>query len=276
MVLVIGKDHRYWPHTKVRTPEQLDEWVNSITLPYTEISTQEELESAKLKPTGGGSTFYLVISPMDPSLNQFIKSLRYTQRFNDTFIVKFNYSISKPRLLAYHSPDCFDEFYDNISSLSDFVDRHKFGIFHRYESDELEDLIKQRNAIIYVSERPLNSFRMNNLRNIARQRCLDNFAYGWITIEDNIQVLKILNVSITDVPFLFGINRQKGVKSVYKLRINDAEKNGFFDSILNEGKAQKLSNMQSAALLSALNFILVFMCSAAWDKLTGKQAQKIE
>lgn len=262
MSLVIGSDYRYWFQTKKRKPSDWENWIDLLKVPYILVHKEEEVIDIVKRLNGNGSVFYLEIQSNYHNWDEYINKFRFINRFNSILTLKTNNLLSKPSLRVYQNEYCYKEFKSNdLKKLEKFIDENKFGVLHNYYDDELEKLVKERNALIYVSERPLNEYRNESFLNINKIYCNSNYTFGWTSVLDNQQVLKVLNYTLIDVPFLYGINQKSKYHNIYKLKIEDKKLKQFIEQLeySNTTKDSKISSIFIYFLISFINLIIVII-----------------
>lgn len=260
MALVVGSDHRYWFRTKKRTPNEWENWINDITTPYVVVQNDEDVLNLAKESMGNSSIFYLEMPSNYPKQKEYLEKFRFINRYNAVLALKINDFLSKPLLKVYQSEFCYREFTgENLNELEVFIYENKFGIMHNYYVDELEELVKKKNALIYVSEKHLNEYRNESFRNVVKNYCTPDYTFGWTSVLEKQQILKVLNYSLIDVPFFFGINQKTNRSDIYKLKMEDQKLKQFIEHLEtpNTGFNLNVHFVFICILIPIINLIIV-------------------
>ena len=262
--LIVGDKPRYWPVSPERGPEGWDRWVNQSMAPsLREIKTDKEFEQALEEPVGGGSVFYYQTSDEnDPVLEDIKYFSRFFKLFNDTFVYKYDKSLKK-KLTAHTSKHCSFVYKHSLQSkknLAQFFDEYKFGIHHRYDTDEitLVGTNKKFGAILFTGE-DLSDSQRDALSEISKEDC--RAEYGWFkTDSDSLTTLRSFGASFDDLPFLLGVGKRAGKKLIYKGRVRNAWKSGFLQLIKNRASGNVMrSFVAKITVEDILAFLIVLL-----------------
>lgn len=241
IVLVMGTQDKYWQKIKGRNIANWTIFVNEILgTNLREIHNEKEFELAIHEPKSGGTTFYLETPTTNHRIFSLLQSISRNYRiFNDTFVYKINPSLSHPILTAFTSPYCSFTM-DPSEDLLEFINKHKFGIFHRYDAKEMLSLISTQKSVILINDRELSHSQTSSLLTLSSHYC-KSIKYGWASTENEPQVLKSTGHVSWDVPFLFASDPQIGCDWFYKQKVNESMNNRFLDMI-NRGNCQNEIN----------------------------------
>jgi len=258
MILVLGNKHRYWPVSPERGPNGWDRWINERIGPnLRQIYNDSELDEAKQEPKEGGSTFFLETPSENHKWVNMIRNLSKMYRiFNDTFVFKVNPSISKPILHAFPSEFCDYVYHGTQFGIKGFLEKHKFGVFHRYDRDEFKELTK---ASIYIVEKDLSPGQRESLRLLPKGRCGD-MVFGWSNTKDeDKQIYKLTSSKDAELPFLYSIGFTGSADRKYKKRLNDIGKSGFLSSSFKKVLIESLSCPQYFIFFAFSIFLIIFI-----------------
>lgn len=263
MYLILGTEEEYWPVSPERGPEGWDRWINeSLNYSLTEINSSEELNQRIDNYTDGGSIFLLETPSIDHKYFTITRELsRFYKHYHDLFLYKVDKSLKYPKITAYTSKYCHYEYHGSAGRIEKFINRHKFGVLHKYLPTEYSSIGRSNAAAVILNNGPLFGSQIQSLHKISRDHC--NIDYGYIDIEQNTDALKQLRANSNDVPFLAGYGKLSGTKSIYKGKISDAWKSGFMNKVLkhNSGNILKslISRIEMIHILYMLIIILIVM-----------------
>ena len=242
LVVVMGSQSKYWlpvPGRNISTWSPFVEKILQINMQ--EILSEKELLTFKQEQTFGGTTFYLETPSTSTSYFKIISRLsRRFQLYNDSFIYSVNPSLNSFKFTAYISPDCGITM-NNNENIESFIQKYKFGYLHKYDSQEMLDLISQEKTVLLINDRPLASSQIFAFSTLQSHFC-QKIRYGWASSSNEPQVLKITSHVSWDLPFLFGSDMKNGCEWMYKGKISDAFKNGFLQKVAN-GKCEEKNNL---------------------------------
>ncbi|OHS94908.1 hypothetical protein TRFO_10858 [Tritrichomonas foetus] len=232
ILLVQGPNKRYWPIVRNNTVAGWDNFIKERTSPnFRQIITDDELENSKLEPKSGGTLFYLESSSeKDPAISKVRDLSSNFRSFNDSFVYRIT---GQTKLTAFTSKYCGyvykGDFQDHSNSnnnknnpessesLGNFVNEYKFGLFHKYFHDEYLELISKRKSAIIVNDGKLSDSQKHSLQEISKNHC--SIAYGWMSINEDTQILKLSKKKFIDSPFLFMSDIKAGIECIYKRRM---------------------------------------------------------
>lgn len=231
IVLVIGKNRRYWPRIYSKNGEDWNKIIDSYLNPsLREIKTDQELSKAIDEPTNGGATFHLETPDTTNQIFLTLKNLSNRYRlYNDTFTYRLNNKLSTPQLTVYNSPSCSFQYYPNSESVEDFVHTHRFGPKHRYDMDEYSKTMKKIPLITAYVEENLNGAQKYALKTFSNNFC-NKAKFGWISLKESKNMMKFVGKNNSELPLL--VFHHKKCVSVYKGRIIKAEESGFLAAAL--------------------------------------------
>lgn len=283
MLLIVGEDENYWPRTKLRWPHEWNDWINSYTDPqFREIRTLEELEKAKEEPADGGATFLLEIRDKNDPVLETMNSLTKAYKiYNDTFVYMIKTELVEPKLTVFRDKFCGREYHGDFSadSLKEFVDDNKFGIHHLYYPDEFTDLISNKRSLIYINnDETLLPQQRTALAELPKGSCSDDVVFGWASVEDRREILNATKKSLIDVPFLYGIDRNRGCEWIYQGKLSEAGERGIVESVVRgvcATKTAKYKVQQTVLWLSVIigGWIVLFVIPGVLYK---RDNQKME
>lgn len=219
MTLVVGKKHKYWPRIYSRDGKDWIAFIDSYLYSKPrEITTNYELEKAKIEPMDGGTTFHLETPSTEGKLfEQFSKLTRMYKLYNDTFTYRINKSLNQSSLTAYLSPHCSLE-YDNILSLDKFVELHKFGALHHYDGEEYKLINKKTPSVVITIGDDLLVAQRNALWLYSNKFC-GKIAVGYASTKKSNMIQKEMKFkSISDLPLIVYYNSFKQCRSFGKMR----------------------------------------------------------
>lgn len=236
MALVLGTKRRYWPVTSERGPEGWDRWINQQIGPnLRQIYNETELEEAKREPKNGGTTFFLEVSRDDDPFIEHLRKLSKAFRiYNDTFVFRVNESIRKPILHAFYSVHCERTYTGSLSGVKAFLDENKFGVFHRYDTEEFTELEKQgKKALLLMTSGKLTEGQINALQTLTQGHCEAGMTFGWADVEDEQKILSATKVKDSDLPLIYRLANDNRPKT-YKGKIANLWSSEFMDSSQND------------------------------------------
>ena len=282
ITLVMGTDSEYWPVADERTMESWSPWIAKfVGNQFREVKTDEELEEAKVEPTGGGATFVLEVrSADDPVFDVLLPLTRVYRIYNDTFVYRVNPSASKPRFSVYQNKFCGIDFRGefNEAELKEFLDVHRHGITHPYRPSEFSELMAKKTALIYVNNRgELSGSQLEGVLNMPNGLCSD-VIFGWTHTEDQRGILELTGRPRMDLPFLYGFNAKTGCDWIYQGRLGDLHKSNFTEMVI-EGKCVKELNVLVRKLLETIAYVIfltVFGCLLFLSYCITDTAKKVD
>ncbi|OHT15424.1 hypothetical protein TRFO_42498 [Tritrichomonas foetus] len=233
IALVLGTRRRYWPACPERGPEGWDRWINERIGPnLRRVHTDEEIEFSKREPTDGGTTFLLEVSSENDEFVETMRQISKTYRiYNDTFVYIVRENVTKdfiPTVYAYYSEFCYHKFQGPISQLKSFIESNKFGVFHRYDSDEFRELNRKNvNAVLFLTDSDPSPSQKDALRLLNKDHCDSGYTFGWANVKDEKNILTATGVKSVDLPLMYHIGTNKYEGRKYKGKITKIWENNF-------------------------------------------------
>lgn len=232
IALVLGKKYRYWPKTTERSGPGWDHWINEHIGPnLRQIFNDSQLHSAKLEPSDGGTTFYIQVSsssdPIIPIISNISKHFRI---YNDSFVYRIVPSIKAPIITAYFSEHCGHKYTytGSRSKLIDFINEHKFGVFHRYDKEEFSKIHHSKRGVILLTDNELSDGQREALRLIPKNHCDSDIIYGWSNIKKDKKIMYVTGVKSFDIPLLYPTGFGKH-HNFYKGKLSNVWDTAFMD-----------------------------------------------
>lgn len=256
ILLVMGKRARYWQRTRERGAEGWDRWINETMGPnLRRIYNDTELKQAIAEPTDGGTTFVLEVPSEDDPSVETVRSLSRSYRlFNDTFVYIVDPEIKSAKITAHTSEYCSIKYNGKMTEVRGFLEKHKFGTLHRYDTSEFRDINKKKNrGAIYFTDRKLNDNLIHRLKVISKGHC--DMIYGWANVQDDQQILKSTEVKETDIPLMYKIGSKDPDSSIYKGRVADIWNTSFLTT--NIYKGSKVSGLREMARIHLMKIKIV-------------------
>jgi hypothetical protein len=225
MVLVMGRDRRYWPRIWQRDGKEWNIFIDKYVKPsLREVRSDAELLAAKREPADGGAAFHVETPTADHDvLRQLAELSREFRIYNDTFTYRLNADVAQPVLTAHTSPHCSATW--RSGSVREFVERHKFGSRHRYDMDEFKALRRRTKTAMVVVDEGLSNGQKYALERVPRAFC-DDIAFGYVAVKDTKWFLKVIKKDRLTIPILVFGNPDK-CHAYHMGRTADAAASGF-------------------------------------------------
>ena len=191
-----------------------------------------KLIDAKKEPQSGGTTFFIEVPNDNHPILPIISNLSKIYRnYNDTFVYKVVSTIKKPKITAFTSEYCGEEFIysGNKKKLKTFIHNHRFGVYHHYDTNEfIEIYSSKKRGVILFTENELSDAQKDGLREISKEHCDSHLFYGWANVNEDKGIVHITNIQSNDLPLLYPMGSRKQ-HSIYKGKISEAWDTPFMD-----------------------------------------------
>jgi hypothetical protein len=206
LVLAIGPKPRYWPViSSLRAAEWapfIDRYVGANILKLRDNETEAKFAASIQACTElGGNAFFVSAPKQNDDVLRTIRriSSQYVH-IGSAFSYVINSSITSTALsVSMVNRNC-TIFWDNRSSVTDFIEFYKFGPGHAYDIDEWRlSTSKRHTGILFVKTEPRRSHR-DALRDLAFAHC-DFITFGWMPLSESLPLLSELQMTEADLPF---------------------------------------------------------------------------
>lgn len=216
-ILVIGNQQRYWPKTFDRNPETWEEMISRYSKrKMIEIRSDEELDRQVTETSQGGSTFYFEIPSENDTVYQLMQSLyRKYLIFNDTFVYKIEPTISTPKIYAYRSPVCYEEFSGKLikSEIIAFLDEFRYSHAHRYDTREWRLENNNHRTLTYIGYHHPSYHQIEETMSVSKWFCHD-VSIGWAQGTNFELALRTLRINVTELPVTVAANKEQNCISI--------------------------------------------------------------
>lgn len=223
VVVASGVNERYWRRSESMDVNEWSELIREAMSPsLREVRDKEEA----LKDLSGDGTVFHVETP-DAEHNMVAELREASVRFkiyNCTFTFSVNKSLSEPRLVAHTSKVCGKQYANG--AVSNFVEDNLFGVKHRYDWQEYQQLERQGRDMLLVLQWEVlgNSTALQDIGDI---NCDKDLVIGWMATHDNEEAHNHFNVLIDYLPIVIYESPTRNCSATARVQIHEIVSSGF-------------------------------------------------
>jgi hypothetical protein len=265
-----GRNPRYWLPTSERgLPGWADFLYKVNGPPLHKVDSPSERE----EPLWGSTSFHLSVYDSDEFLNEYRRVAEDLRIFGCTFAYSLE-SVENPTLTAFLSGNCHISIVPKLpGDIKTFVERYKFSISHRYDSEEFEHRDKVIPLALVVSDDTPIHQHFAAIDKLAKKYC-GEVKFGWATTADEV-ILNAFNRPAEDAPFLGVINDRQRLNISTKKKFADADRSGLFETALGIGSSKGF--VAKVTLGVILGYAVVtFWVYLAYVRFCGQEGGKQE
>jgi hypothetical protein len=248
-----GPNPRYWVQTQERGLPGWADFLNSVNGPPL---VKVDSPSDRSNPLWGSTSFHMSVDDSNELLDAYRQAALDLRIYGGTFSYSFE-TIDRPVLTAFLSAGCNLTIWPkNSGDVSGFLSRNRFSVTHQYDGAEFENRDRTRPMALLVTEGFPSHQHFEVMDRYASKYCED-IRFGWAVASDQ-GIVSTFGRVAEDAPFFALLNDRERVNVTTKKKIRDADRNGFFDVVLNRKAPEGLNVVVVTLVAVAIYFVAVF------------------
>lgn len=248
---IMGDNQRYWPtsRTLMRSGDEWGTFIDKYLAPniYSldeSSKTKRFTELATQAISSGGVAFKMTVQNQRDSMLTEVRSIAPKYNFlSDIFAYQIPMKMQNTELVAYKT---VGEHHCEIAkqqgeTLEEFIEKHKYGVLHRYDLEEWNEVKTLGPTTMVVVPDTLMDVQSDAILSLASKLC-GNMTFGWISVSELPSVLEEFGKNKSDLPFVVH-SRNSTCHTFLHSRTQSMETSNLFDSDVPCGSAFGLKEL---------------------------------